>query len=113
MVAATIGPINRQCLSTNSKMSCKLTILIPVYNGMPYLRDAVQSLIDQTLRNWRCVVVNDGSTDGTREFIDSLGDDRFIVLHQNNAGIAAAINRGLQHCHTPYIARLDADDVAL
>jgi glycosyltransferase involved in cell wall biosynthesis len=94
-------------------MSCKITILIPAFNGMPYLRDAIQSLMEQTERNWRCVVVNDGSTDGTREFLDSIRDDRFIILHQKNAGIAAAINRGLQHCHTPYIARLDADDVAL
>ena len=94
-------------------MSYDVTILMPAYNGMPYLRDAVQSVHDQTLRNWRCVIVNDGSTDDTREFLDSIDDDRFVVRHQPNAGIAAAINHGLAYCNTKYVARLDADDVAL
>ena len=94
-------------------MSHDVTILMPAYNGMPYLRDAVQSVRDQTLRNWRCVIVNDGSTDDTREFLDSIDDDRFVVRHQQNAGIAAAINHGLDYCDTKYVARLDADDVAL
>lgn len=94
-------------------MSATVSILMPVYNGMPYLRDAVQSVLDQTLHDWQCVIVNDGSTDGTREFLDSIADDRFVIIHQANAGISAAINSGLSHCDSPFVARLDADDVAL
>ncbi len=93
-------------------MAPSVSVLIPVYNGMPYLVEAVESVQRQTLRDWRCVIVNDGSTDGTREYLDSLDDERFVILHQENAGISAAINLGLAHCDAEYIARLDADDVA-
>ncbi len=94
-------------------MMCDVSILMPVYNGMPYLRQAVQSLLDQTCREWRCVIVNDGSTDGTADFLNSLHDDRFVILEQENAGISAAVNHGLQYCDTRYTARMDADDVSL
>lgn len=90
-----------------------VTVLMTVYNGMPFVRQAVQSVLDQTLTDWRCVIVNDGSSDATREFLESINDSRFVILHQENAGIAAAMNHGLQHCDTRYVARLDADDVAL
>jgi glycosyltransferase involved in cell wall biosynthesis len=90
-----------------------VSILMPVYNGMPYLRQAVQSVLDQTLHGWQCVIVNDGSSDGTRDYLESIHDDRFHILHQENGGISAAVNHGLAHCTGRYIARLDADDVAL
>jgi glycosyltransferase involved in cell wall biosynthesis len=86
---------------------------MPAFNALPYLRQAIQSVLDQTLGNWQCVIVNDGSTDGTREFLASIDDDRFLVLHQENAGISAAVNHGLEHCRGRFVARLDADDVAL
>ena len=90
----------------------KVTVLTTVYNGLPYVRQAVQSVFDQTLPDWRCVIVNDGSTDGTGNFLESIRDERFVILHQPNAGISVAMNNGLQHCATRYVARLDADDVA-
>ncbi len=86
---------------------------MPVYNGLPYVQEAVESLLDQSLSDWRCVIVNDGSTDNTREFLDSIRDGRFLILHQENTGISAAMNNGLRHCDTLYVARLDADDVAV
>jgi glycosyltransferase involved in cell wall biosynthesis len=91
----------------------KVTILMTVYNGLPYVRQAVRSVLNQTLGDWRCVVVNDGSTDGTGDFLESIRDERFLVLHQENAGISVAMNNGLQHCTTQYVARLDADDIAV
>jgi glycosyltransferase involved in cell wall biosynthesis len=93
-------------------MSYDVTILMPAYNAMPYLRDAVQSVLDQTLRNWRCVIINDGSTDGSRAYLDSINDHRFVILHQENAGISSALNHGLEYCDTRFVARLDADDIA-
>src|SRR5215207_1243408 len=94
-------------------MNCDVSVLIPVYNGMPYLRQAIESIFAQTLTNWQCVIVNDGSRDGTRDYLASIDDPRFLILEQENAGISAAINRGLQHCTARYVARLDADDIAL
>jgi len=94
-------------------MTPDVSILMPVYNGMPYLRQAIESVLAQTLTNWQCVIVNDGSRDGTRDYLSSLADERFLIIDQENAGISAAINRGLGHCTARYIARLDADDIAL
>ena len=90
-----------------------VTILMTVYNGMPYLPQAVESICAQTHADWRFVVVNDGSTDGTRDYLSTLRDDRFLILHRENAGTAAAANHGLEFCNTRYLARMDADDISL
>lgn len=86
---------------------------MPVFNGLPYLPAAIESVRAQTLTNWQCVIVNDGSRDGTADFLATLRDDRFLVVNQENAGCAAAINAGLPLCSARYIARLDSDDIAL
>lgn len=91
----------------------RVTILMTVYNGLPFVDQAIQSIRNQTLADWRCVIVNDGSTDGTREYLESIRDTRFIIVNQENAGISAAMNHGLKYCSTPYLARLDADDIAV
>lgn len=90
-----------------------VTVLMTVYNGMPHLRQSVQSLYDQTLQDWRCVIVDDGSKDDTPEFLQSIDDDRFTVVTQSNQGTAAAANHGLKYCQTPLVARMDCDDVTL
>lgn len=94
-------------------MTADVSILMPVFNGMPYLREAIESVLAQTLTNWQFVIVNDGSRDGTRDYLDSLHDERFIIIHQENTGISGAINHGLHYCTAHYIARLDADDIAM
>jgi len=91
----------------------EVSILMTVYNGMPYLRPAVESVLAQTLRDYRFVIVNDGSTDGTAAYLNQLGDPRVFVLHQANQGTAAAANRGLAHCDTEFVARMDSDDISL
>jgi glycosyltransferase involved in cell wall biosynthesis len=94
-------------------MKNDVSILMPVYNGMPYLQHAVASVLAQTISDWQCIIVNDGSTDSTRDFLASIRDDRFVILEQANAGISAAVNHGLRYCQSRYVARLDADDVAM
>ena len=93
----------------------RFSIVLPVYNGAKYLREALASLRWQTLADWECVCVNDGSTDGSGEILEQFAaaDRRFRVVHQANAGIVAALNRGIGEARSEWIARMDADDVAL
>ncbi len=91
----------------------EVTVSMNIYNGMPYLPEAVESIRNQTLQDIEIFLVNDGSTDGSREYLDSLTDPRIRVFHQENSGTAVASNLAIEHCQTPFIARMDADDVAL
>jgi glycosyltransferase involved in cell wall biosynthesis len=90
-----------------------VSVLMTVYNGMPYLPLAVDSVLAQTLQDFQFVIVNDGSTDGTAAYLASLSDPRITVLHQANQGTAAAANHGLAHIDSAFVARMDADDVTL
>jgi len=91
----------------------EVTVTMNVYNGMPYLEEAVDSIRNQTIEDLEIFLVNDGSTDGSHEYLDSLTDPRIRVFHQENSGTAVASNLAIEHCRTPFLARMDADDVAL
>ncbi len=90
----------------------QVTVLMPVYNALPYLAEAVESIRGQTLTEWRFLIIDDGSTDGSDVYLRKLNDRRIEVLHQANQGPAAAFNRGLAMCRSEFVARMDADDVA-
>jgi glycosyltransferase involved in cell wall biosynthesis len=90
-----------------------VTVLMSVYNGMPYLHDAVNSVLEQTFQDWTLLLINDGSTDGSADYLNQLDDRRIRVVHQSNQGLAAALNNGIKLIETEFVARLDADDVAL
>ncbi|MDO4629112.1 MAG: glycosyltransferase family 2 protein [Planctomycetia bacterium] len=94
-------------------MSPKVSIIIPVYNTKPYLRECLDSAMNQTLREIEIICINDGSTDGSSEILDEYTqkDSRFVVIHQKNAGVSAARNRGLNLAHGEFIAFLDSDDL--
>jgi glycosyltransferase involved in cell wall biosynthesis len=91
----------------------KVAVLMTVYNGMPYLPRSVDSVLEQTLRDFHFVIVNDGSRDGTADYLAGISDPRVLILHQANLGTAAAANHGLKYCNADFVARMDADDVAL
>ena len=90
-----------------------VTVLLPVYNGMPYLKPALESILNQTYGKLDILVINDGSTDGTAEYLAGIKDSRLRVLHQKNMGLVATLNRGLQEAHYDWVARMDADDISL
>ncbi|MEM9588112.1 MAG: glycosyltransferase family A protein [Planctomycetota bacterium] len=90
----------------------RVSVVMATYNAMPYLPDAAGSILDQTLRQFELIIVNDGSTDGTRDYLRSLDDDRVRVLEQTNQGQQAAANAGIAAAQTNLIARMDADDVS-
>ena len=95
-------------------MSAKVTILMTVHNGLPYIQDAVESVLLQTLTDFSFLIVDDASTDGTAAYLSSLDDPRIRVeILPENAGQTKALNIGLELIDTPYVARLDADDVCM
>lgn len=89
-----------------------ISILMPCYNAMPLLPASIQSLLNQTYQNWECVIVDDGSSDGSGEYLDTLEDKRFRVFHFNkNIGRPAARQRTLDEARGVFIAMLDAGDL--
>ena len=85
-----------------------------VYNGGSYLSDALRSISGQTVTGIRIIVIDDGSTDDTREIVTKAQemDPRIVYHYQENAGIVAAVNAGMQLCTAPFVARHDGDDIS-
>jgi glycosyltransferase involved in cell wall biosynthesis len=90
----------------------QITVGIPVYNGMPYLPESVESILRQDYKDFEILIVNDGSTDGSAEYLHTLRDPRLRIVDQENRGLTATLNRMLSEAATPWLARHDADDVA-
>lgn len=90
-----------------------LSIIVPVYNADKYLTRTLDSVLSQTLKDWECLLINDGSTDNSLSICEdySARDKRFRVISQANAGVSAARNKGLLLAEGDHIAFLDADDV--
>jgi glycosyltransferase involved in cell wall biosynthesis len=89
----------------------KVSIAIPAYNAMDYLPETLESVLAQTFTDFEVLVVNDGSTDRTAEWVSQLTDPRVKLISQTNQGLAAARNTGIAHARGEYIAFLDADDL--
>ena len=89
-----------------------ISIIIPVYNGEQHLERCVRSVLNQTYRKLEIILVNDGSTDGTAALCDRLAteDARIRVIHQENGGVSAARNAGLDAATGRFIGFVDADD---
>ncbi len=90
-----------------------VSVLMAAYNAMPYLPEAVESVLGQTFRDLEFVIVDDGSTDGSGDYLDSLRDPRVRLIHQKNLGFAGGRNSGLAICEGEFVAIMDADDVSL
>ena len=87
-----------------------------VHNGLPYLEQALRSILDQTLRDIEIIIVDDASTDGTGDILRRLAaeDARIRVMtNETNLRLPASLNRGLKSATAPLIARMDADDISL
>ena len=90
----------------------KLSIIVPVYNVVKYIKECVDSLTNQDYNNLEIIIVDDGSTDGSGRLCDSLAehDSRIRVIHQHNQGLSSARNTGLENASGTYIAFIDSDD---
>lgn len=93
-------------------MSSVVSIIIPVYNAAPFLEVCLQSVAGQTFKEWECILVDDGSTDGSGVICDYWldNDQRYRVIHQSNRGVSVARNVGISVAVGKYIVFIDADD---
>ena len=90
-----------------------VSVLMGVWNGAPRVREAVGSVLGQTMGDLELIVIDDGSTDGTPAILESFGDPRLRVERRARGGLTSALNRALALARAPLLARLDADDLAV
>jgi glycosyltransferase involved in cell wall biosynthesis len=96
-------------------MSASVSIIIPAYNCERFISETIESVIDQTFRNFEVLIVDDGSTDGLKRIVDEFAtrDTRIKYMYQKNRGVSSARNFGFRESHGKFIAFLDSDDVWL
>ncbi|MGL5764479.1 MAG: glycosyltransferase family 2 protein [Sarcina sp.] len=95
-------------------MTVKVSVVMSVYNGEKFLKEAIDSILKQTFKDFEFLIINDGSTDKSLEILNSYSDKRIRMLdNDGNKGLIYSLNRGLKEAKGEYIARMDADDIAM
>lgn len=89
-----------------------ISIIIPIYNVSQYLNECIQSVVNQSYKDFECVLIDDGSSDGCEMICDQWAqkDSRIKVIHQSNQGVSKARNRGIAEAQGEYITFIDSDD---
>ena len=106
------GTSGHKTLKDNVDTKSVVTVGLPVYNAMPYLPEALESLLRQSVPDFEILAIVDGATDESLAYLESVRDSRLRVLVQPNLGVTATLNRMLRECRTPWLVRQDADDVS-
>jgi glycosyltransferase involved in cell wall biosynthesis len=91
-----------------------VSIVIPLFNKLDWIPETINSVVNQTYKNWECIIVDDGSTDGSFELVTSLTEKypgKWRIIRQPNSGQSVARNRGIEISSGNYVALLDADDI--
>ena len=93
-------------------MSPKISVIVPIYKVEAYLEDCVNSLLSQTFKDFELILINDGSPDNCGVMIDAYAEEdaRIVAIHQENAGLSAARNTGIEHAKGEYLTFVDSDD---
>lgn len=92
----------------------KISVIMPAYNAEQYIKEAMDSILNQTYGDFEFIVLNDCSKDSTEQIIASYADDRIVyVKNEQNMGVAATLNKGLSLAKGEYVARMDADDISM
>lgn len=91
-----------------------ISVIMSVCNGMPYLKEAIESILNQSLKDFEFIIVDDGSSDNSLKLLRSYRDERLIIINNKiNIGLAKSLNKALKVAKGDYIARMDSDDVSL
>jgi len=109
---------NIKAVKCPSEIRCtpKVSVLMPAYNAEKYIGEAIESILNQTFKDFEFIIINDGSTDNTAKIVRKYANhDKRIkfIDNKNNRGIVAVLNQGLDLCTGKYIARMDSDDISL
>jgi len=92
----------------------KISVVLPVFNGQSFLREAIDSILEQSFQEFEFIIINDGSTDNTINIIKSYNDNRIhLVENKQNLGITKCLNIGIKLARGEYIARMDADEISI
>src|SRR3972149_7024941 len=92
----------------------KISVVMAVYNGLPYLPQAMESILNQTLRDFEFIVVEDASLDDSLSVLRSYNDRRIrLIVNKKNLGLSRSLNKGLDAANGEYVARMDHDDISL
>src|SRR4051812_14853437 len=90
-----------------------VSVLMPVYNAEPYIKQAIDSILNQTFTNFEFIIINDGSSDASKDIILSYKDPRIAYLeNEKNLKLIETLNKGFILCKGKYIVRMDADDIS-
>ena len=92
-----------------------ISVVLPVYNAEAYVGEAVESILAQSFTDFELIAINDGSTDGSGAILRELAarDTRIVLVERPNDGLVSALNEGIESARAEFIARMDADDVAM
>ncbi|MDN5216709.1 glycosyltransferase family A protein [Fulvivirgaceae bacterium BMA12] len=101
-------------LNANSQLLIRplVSVIMPVKDAADTVKTAIDSIINQTFRHFEFIIVNDGSTDRTAHILNTYEDQRITIIHQDHSGIARSLNKAIKQSRSPFIARMDADDIA-
>lgn len=102
-------------MSDNLRARPTVSVILPVFNGAQFIEQAVISILQQSFSDFEFIIIDDGSTDGTTNIVKRLADtdERVILIVRENRGLVASLNEGIAIAKGEFIARMDADDIAL
>lgn len=90
-----------------------ISVLLCTYNDEKYIKDAIESILNQTFKKFEFIIVNDGSTDRTLDIIKQYNDERIVLIDKKNTGLTDSLNLGVSIAKTNWIARMDGDDISI
>lgn len=93
----------------------KVSVIMAVYNSEKFLKEAIESILNQTFKDFEFIIIDDGSTDRSGEILEDYAkkDSRIKVFHQENMGLTKSLNKAIKLAKGEYIARMDADDISM